>query len=85
MRRCFWAFWEDDILGFIRILHKGEKIGVVHEHYVYHRHYLREGAMSFDHSLDDGAQEIGNKDNPRLGLNRIDAVTIEEMERKILL
>lgn len=40
--------------------------------------------MPLDHTLYDGREEVGDQHYPSLYLNGVDAVPIEEMERKVL-
>ena len=41
--------------------------------------------MPFNHTLYDGREEVGNQHHPSLYLDGIDAISIEEVERKVLL
>ena len=69
----------------VRILHKCDEIDIVHKRESDHGDNLREGTLSPDASRDDSNEQIGNKYYPRLYLYCVDAVSIEEMQREVLL
>ena len=67
------------------LAYKCDEIDIVHEREAYHGDNLREGTVPPDASRDDSYEQIGNKYYPRLYLYCVDAVSIEEMQREVLL
>lgn len=75
----FGSFSPNYTLILLRIFHESDEISVIHERQSKHGYDLRKRNVSFYHSREHCAQEIGNEYYPGLYLDGIHALTIKKV------